>query len=116
MPGFENTQLWRTTLGARPGDPHERERERLRVAFFGVRERAAVLASEIPLDLREHTVHDARHLDALWETAAETAGPDLTLNAAEGFVLGSAFLIHGLGMGLAAYPGEMDTLTAMDGW
>lgn len=116
MIGYENTRLWRMTLGAVTEDPHEEARSRLRVAYLGVRQHAAILAAEIPLDLRMYTVHDASHLDALWETADEIVGPDLQLNAAEGFVLGCAFLLHDLGMGLAAYPRGMEALQEMDVW
>ncbi len=117
MPGFENTALWKQTLGGTGGPDEETEaRERLRNAYLLVRQRAAVLAAEIPLDLREYTVHDASHLDALWETADEIIGGDAGLNPADAFVLGCAFLIHDLGMGLAAYPGGIAQLQEMDVW
>jgi hypothetical protein len=88
----------------------------LRVAYHSFRERAALLAAEIPQDLREYTVHDASHLDALWELADLIAGQGVTLTPTEGFVLGGAFLIHDLGMGIAAWPGGMQELMSDEGW
>ncbi len=72
MPSYENTNLWANTLAQRPEgdrDPDEGARERLRTAFLNLRERARLLAAEIPRDLPNFTVHDISHLDALWEMA-----------------------------------------------
>jgi hypothetical protein len=91
-------------------------RARLRVAYHSFRERAALLAAEIPQDLREFTVHDATHLDALWELSDLISGPEISLTPTEGFVLGGAFLIHDLGMGLAAWPGGLEELKQDAGW
>jgi hypothetical protein len=62
------------------------------------------LAAEIHRDLPEFTVHDITHLDALWEIADIVAGEQFSLTPPEAFVLGGAFLLHDLGMSLAAYP------------
>jgi hypothetical protein len=69
-----------------------------------MRDRAAQLVAEIPQNLRDYTVHDITHLDALWETASLVAGSDYSLNPLEGFVLGGAILLHDAGMALVAYP------------
>ena len=114
--GYEGTTLWRSSLGRRDYDEYETARARLRVAYHTFRERAALLAAEIPQDLRDYTVHDATHLDALWELASLIAGPEIALTPTEGFVLGGAFLIHDLGMGLAAWPGGMTALMKESGW
>jgi hypothetical protein len=63
-----------------------------------------MLAGEIARDLPDFTVHDITHIDALWEMAQLIAGSDFHLTPTEAFVLGGAFLVHDLGMGLAAYP------------
>lgn len=106
---FEKTRLWRASLG-RPTrrDTHRKERERLRAAFFSFRRNAALLAGEIPRDFDFLTVHDITHLDALWEMADLVTANDDRLSSFEAFVLGGAFLIHDLGMGLAAYPDGFD--------
>ena len=44
------------------------------------------------------------------------AGPDYPLNPLEAFVLGGAFLLHDLGLGLAAWPGGRAELQKGAGW
>lgn len=114
--GYEETRLWKESLGIQENDSYEQPREQLRVAFHTFREHAALLAAEIPRDLAEFTVHDVTHLDALWEMANIIGGSHLALTPTEAFVLGGAFLIHDLGMGLAAWPGGLEDLTRQDGW
>ncbi|EPC7977722.1 HD domain-containing protein [Yersinia enterocolitica] len=105
MAGFENTHLWQSSLAKQLGtDEYEKEREFFRVSYESFREKAAVLAGEISITMPNYTVHDITHIDALWDMASIICGGDIKLNPAEAFVLGGAFLIHDLGMGLAAYP------------
>lgn len=80
------------------------------------RERSSVLAGEIHRDLADFTVHDISHIDALWELADTIAGPDYLLTPTEAFVLGGAFLVHDLGMGLAAYPEGIQSLKNETSW
>lgn len=114
--GYENTRAWQATLGARMDDSYSVAREKLRSAYWVFRERAAHLAAEIPRDLHDYTVHDITHSDALWELCDLIGGEQVTLTPTEGFVLGGAFLIHDLGMGLAAFPGGMSELMTEPGW
>jgi hypothetical protein len=108
---FEKTRLWRESLGrTTTRHTHRKERDRLRAAFFSFRENAALLAGEIPRDFDFLTVHDITHLDALWEMADLVTAKNEILSPLEAFVLGGAFLIHDLGMGLAAYPDGFDGL------
>jgi hypothetical protein len=116
MSDFRSTRLWQETLAARHNDPHEAPRERLRNALEKFRERASILAGEIPQDLRDLTVHDITHLDALWETADVVSGDDLPFTPTEGFVLGGAFLLHDLGMSIAAFPGGLSELRQRPEW
>ncbi|MEV0910122.1 HD domain-containing protein [Streptomyces hokutonensis] len=51
----------------------------------------------------DFTVHDISHVDALWETADLVCGRQVTLNPAEAYVLGCAFVLHDAAMGAAAY-------------
>lgn len=44
------------------------------------------------------------------------AGPDFSLTPTEAFVLGGAFLIHDIGMGLAAYPNGLAQLRCEKTW
>lgn len=117
MAGFENTYLWQSTLAKQLApDELEKEREFFRVNYENFRVNAGLLAAEISRDLPDYTVHDITHLDALWEIASIICGADYVLNPAEAFVLGGAFLIHDLGMGLAAYPDGIDQLKRTDIW
>jgi len=113
---FDNTLLWRTTLAEMSDDPHKLFRDRLRVAFLSMRVRSEQLANTLPDALRELTVHDITHSDALWETADLITGPLINFNPLEGFILGCAFLLHDLGMGLAAYPDGLKTLEKHQLW
>lgn len=116
MSDYSETQIWRSTLAEQPNDKHIQARERLRVTLRRFRERAALLAQEIPRDLSDLTVHDITHIDALWETADVIVGGDIPFTPLEAFVLGGAFLIHDLGLGLAAYPRGIDDLQQQPEW
>jgi len=117
MKRFENTSLWQKTLATQlDPDAEAVNRTRLRTAYEGFRDRAEMLAGEIAIDFPNFTVHDVTHLDALWEMAQLVAGPDFPLTPAEAFVLGGAFLVHDLGMGLAAYPEGIDELCNTQLW
>ncbi|MCD4846236.1 MAG: ATP-binding protein, partial [Methanosarcinales archaeon] len=117
MNRFENTKLWQITLAIQSEpDPEHQQRMRLRETFYSFRERAKMLAGEISRDLPDFTVHDISHIDALWEMAQLVAGQDFVLTPPEAFVLGGAFLIHDLGMGVAAYPNGIEELRKGQLW
>ena len=114
---YESTTLWQKTLARQlEPDVNDKEREILRVEFEHFRERAKILASEINRTLPEFTVHDISHIDALWDTAELVTKDYTDLNPAEAFVLGGAFLIHDLGMGLAAFPNGIEELKSSNLW
>ncbi|MDQ1252125.1 MAG: hypothetical protein QG646_1240, partial [Euryarchaeota archaeon] len=110
------TKIWQRTLASQEIDIDSSARDRLRNDFIKFRERAEVLSKEISRDLPDFTVHDITHIDALWELADLIIGPDYPLTPAEAFVLGGSFLIHDLGMGLAAYPEGKEALRKNDYW
>jgi hypothetical protein len=114
MEDFRSTPLWKASLKQRRGEA--RPCALLREAFESFRERARMLAAEIPQDVRDLTVHDVTHLDALWETAGIIVGSGIVLNPVEAFVLGGAFLIHDLGLALVAWPDGLKTLKALPAW
>lgn len=61
-------------------------------------------------------MHDITHIDALWETAELLLSDDESLTPLEAFTLGCAFLIHDLGLSLAAYPNGLSDLKAKPAW
>lgn len=104
MSHFENSALWKKSLGARRNDVYEEQRSRLRHAYLQMRGTVAPLAAEIAITMPSFTDHSIIHADSLWEVASLIAGADYDLSPLEGFVLGCAMLVHDIGMGLAAYP------------
>lgn len=103
MPSYDRSALWQRSLAAKEPDPYSKERDCLRRAYEELRERVIPLAEAIAASFPHLTVHDITHSDALWELADCIAGPTYPLNPCESFVLGGAFLIHDLGMGLLAW-------------
>jgi hypothetical protein len=116
MDPFEATRLCKTSLLGNDNDPEAKARELVRSALKSFRERARLLAGEIPQDMRDLTVRDITHLDALWETVDTIVGDAVTITPIEAFVLGGAFLIHDLGLALAALPEGLATLKALPAW
>jgi len=116
MPLYDKTSLWQQALATKIDDSYSKERERLRSAYENVRTRSQSLASMIIRDLPDYTVHDITHSDSLWEYADLIVGLGNPLNPSEAFVLGCAFLLHDLGMGLAAYPNGLSDLKKSTTW
>ncbi|MFD7023432.1 ATP-binding protein [Promicromonospora sukumoe] len=113
---FEGADLWVRTLAERPDDPHKMPRERLRNAYRGFRDNAALLLAENARHTPDFTVHDVSHSDALWEMASYVCGEEISLNPAEAFVLGCTFLIHDSAMGLAAFDGDVTSRLGKGEW
>jgi hypothetical protein len=113
---YTQTSLWEYSLGARPTDSHGDHRRMLREAYESLRDRTKNLVESISGDLRQFTVHDITHLDALWGLASEISGPQYDLTPTEGFVLGGAILLHDAGMSLAAYPSGASEIERSPRW
>lgn len=117
MSGYDNTKLWQLSFGkSLEEDVHSKQRDILRVSLESFREKATLLAGEINRDLPDYTMHDITHIDSLWDMASLICGENYVLNPAEAFVLGGAFLIHDLGMGLAAYPAGLSAIKETTIW
>lgn len=67
-------------------------------------------------DLRDYTIHDITHLDALWDIASEIAGEHYRLTPTEAYVLGGAILLHDAGMCVAAYPQGISEIKRSSRW
>jgi len=112
---YKNSSLWRQAFHDE-NDQLVNSKELLTVAFDEFRSRVSLLVSSIHKDMPSLTVHDITHIDALWQTASEIAGPDYPLNPAEAFVLGGAFLLHDAAHCIAAYPGGIAELQQTQEW
>ncbi|MFF4208763.1 ATP-binding protein [Streptomyces sp. NPDC001796] len=114
---YTSTSLWQSTLAARSGpDAHAEKRERLRTSYLELRKKAAVLLEENARSMPDFTVHDISHVDALWEMADLVCGTEVTLNPAEAYVLGCAFVLHDAAMGGAAYGTSVSETLGEDRW
>ena len=107
---FERSPLWQRTLADCPADRDCVLRQSLRLAYLQFRDAVAPLAAQISLPM--FTDHSIAHADALWDTASLICGDSFRLNPAEAFVLGGAFLLHDVGMGLASYRGGTAAIEA----
>jgi hypothetical protein len=110
------SELWRTALAARDGDPDAEVRSFFREHLLRLRKKAAYLVAQTAKDIPQLTVHDITHLDAFWEIAALIAGPGYQLNPAEAYVFGAAVLLHDAAMSLAAYPNGLAGIQQTDEW
>ena len=110
------TSLWKSAFENRGSDTSSEEQQFFRINLEGVREKTRSLVSRISADMPGYTVHDITHLDALWETASIVASPEIALNPPEGFVFGTAVLLHDAAMTLAAYPGGLSELRETPTW
>ena len=116
MPEFKESRLWKESLGCSSQDETSNFREGLRKEYDDFRKHAEYLAGEIARSLPDFTIHDISHSDSLWHLASLVSGINYKINPMEAFVLGGSFLIHDLGMGLAAYPGGIDQLKREPTW
>lgn len=117
MDKYELTTLWQKTLGLKnQTGGYQEQIDFLRQAYYSLRQKAQFFASEINRSLPSFTVHDISHADALWGIASMILSSNDNLNPAEGFVLGAAFLIHDLGMGIVAYQEGVDELKQTALW
>ena len=115
-PDFRQTWLWRQAFRTPRLDSTTDEQEFFKTQYLSIRERAAQLASRIPVDLPGMTVHDISHLDALWDTASSVAEGAVNVNPAEAFVLGASILLHDAAMSLAAYPRGLPEVRTTIAW
>ena len=103
---FHKTELWKKTLGKNDKE-NKKCIETLRTSFESSREKIASLLKEVRSQFPDYTIHDISHADALWNMSDNILKESkLTLNPAEGYVLGCSFLFHDLGMSPAIYENQ----------
>ena len=110
---FEENRLWRSGFS---GDDYSEHKQRLRQSYCAFWARACELTKMIAVDLPGLTLHDERHLEALWKRADLIAGEDYKLNPLELFVFGGGLLLHDAGLTLAAYPRGLVDLKSTLEW
>jgi hypothetical protein len=115
MNDYQQSPLWKQAFLNRE-DGLDGQRNSLITAFTDFRKRVSLLVAQIHKDMPSLTVHDITHIDALWWTASEIAGPDYLLNPSEAFVLGGAFLLHDAAHCIAAYSGGIDEIRSLPEW
>lgn len=106
MYNYQETNTWKKMLSA----DNKKASELLKVEFEKFRNNASLLAGEIANILPDYTVHDITHIDALWEMTDLILPRDYELTPIECFVLGGAFILHDLGMAIAAYPEGINSI------
>ncbi len=116
MATYEDTGIWKRSLGEVSDSKQDAQRERLRTAYRAFWANATVLSREIQRDAPNLTLHDEAHFDALWSAADQIAGAELMLTPLETFVLGGAILLHDNANSLAAFPGGIDALRQTPEW
>ena len=113
----KDTRTWERTLGVDPSsDKFADDRALFNSAFEAFRARVSPLAAEIALSVPNYTDHSIAHCDSLWSITDQIITEDYPLNPAEAFVLGGAFLVHDLGMGLAAHSKGLVGILGNENW
>ena len=109
----ESSNLWRRSFANADAN---KTVSRLLTSLRGTRENVKQLTSRIAGSLPDLTIHDITHLDALWHVAGTVAGPDFRLNPLEGYVFGTAVLLHDAGLCFEAYSGGRDAVRETLQW
>ena len=98
---MEESPLWQRIF-AKSDDPNV---ERLVTSLRSARERVGQLTKRIASSLPNLTVHDLSHLDGLWTVASTITGDEFFLNPLEGYLFGTAVLLHDTALCFEAYSG-----------
>ena len=106
----QKTALWKSSLAGTRTDQFPEERSQLRNAYNALRKNVAYILTQIQSDLPALTLHDLRHVDALWTTSDLLIGPEHNITPLESFLLGCSILLHDAGLTLASFPGGIGGL------
>ena len=113
---FQETPIWKSAFRSDRGDATPIEQKFFRNNYISVRDNVSQIATYISSDMRDYTVHDITHLDALWDMASLISPKTISINPPEAFVLGCSFLLHDAGMTSVAYPNGLDDLKDTIEW
>lgn len=112
---FEETSLWKKTLGNKDHENAEKVEE-LRQIYLKFRKNSSFLVSRIATILPGLTQHEISHLDSLWDTASLIIGKNYPINPLEGFILGGAILLHDSALCFEAFQGGQEELRGTNQW
>lgn len=115
-PSFRETPLWEKAFESPRDDAASAEQQFFKDAYLSVRDAVSNLTPYISADMREYTVHDISHFDALWDMASLVSEGVVNLNPPEAYVFGCSTLLHDAGMTLAAYPNGVADLKQTVAW
>lgn len=113
---YTDSWLWQKAFVEPRSDATVAEQQYFLGRYQSMREKAALLVGRISSDLKDMTVHDISHLDALWEMGSILARDRVDFNPPEAFVYGGAILLHDAAMSLAAYDGGLAGLKMEVSW
>lgn len=99
---YENTSLWKNTLGIQ-GDQNI---DRLRTSYISFRKNMIGILDEVRRDFPNLTDHSIGHVDNLWRIASLITGENYPVNPLEGFILGCSFLVHDSVLSYKAFGGK----------
>ena len=108
---FENTSLWKQSLGIKD----DQNVERLRTSYTSFRDNMKGLLDEVRIDFPNLTDHSIEHVDNLWRIASLITGENYPINPLEGFILGCSFLVHDSVLSYKAFGGK-DALRSTIVW
>jgi hypothetical protein len=113
---YQLSDTWKRSFSPTAPDLHTQARQRLSAGLEQFRRHVKPVADEIALSVPGYTDHSIGHCDALWDIADLFVDENFPLNPAEAFVLGGAFLVHDLGMGLAAHSEGLAGILGTESW
>ncbi len=109
---MEESQLWRRTFT----ESEDQRVNRLITSLYGARDRVGQLTTRIASSLPTLTMHDLSHLDGLWTVAGTIVGDKFSLNPLEGYLFGTAVLLHDAALCFEAYSGGQSAVRETVQW
>ena len=109
---MEGSPLWQRVFA----QSDDAKVARLVTSLRSARARVGQLTARIAASLPSLTMHDLSHLDGLWTVAGTIAGDDFPLNPLEGYLFGSAVLLHDAALCFEAYSGGRQGLRDTVQW
>ena len=113
---YKDTRLWLNARQHAEDANAYPQWQRLEACYDRFWDKATRIAGLISQELPGLTLHDEKHLEAVWKTADLIAGDDYPMTPLEVFVFGGAVLLHDLGHTVTAYEGGYEAIKQTDDW